>query len=154
MSYCVVEGCINLLALADMRGNLVVAAIVLVIGAVLLRALNPKVGLPTQRRWVPMAAIVCGPVTAFLYFVAHVLWISPQVYLTARDYVESLVLVFLIGIIGGTIGAIVLWLGELVFAFTIRQGRRSTEAHPGEQSHPPEPPAGPVSNGVSSPPAQ
>ena len=144
----------QLRAMVDMRGNFVDAAILLVIGVVILGWFHSQTGTPTPRRWVPVAAFCSGPASALAWFLADALWISPHNYLLANDYVESLLPILTIGLIGGTIGSAAFWLAEQLYYCMARTRRPSTVAHIDEQSHTPEPAAVPVSSGESSPPAR
>ena len=97
--------------MADMRGNLVAAAILLIAGVILMRTLRPSDTSPQRQRWVPIVAFLCGPILAFLYFVADVAWLSHGIYIDRSDYFETLWRVLVIGVIGGAIGAFAIWIG-------------------------------------------
>jgi Zn-dependent membrane protease YugP len=102
-----------LLAMVDMRGNLIASAILLVVGVVVFRLVRPPVAASTSRRWLPIVAFVSGPAVAFLRTIADVLWIQPGTYLNGTylnfaEYLETLVPVLVIGVIG----AFAFWVGD------------------------------------------
>ncbi|MDB4640572.1 hypothetical protein OAF56_02960 [Pirellulaceae bacterium] len=66
-----------ILANVDVRGNLVVCAILLVLGVVVLRFLRPTSATSGSRRWLPIAAFVAGPLVAFLWSLAEDFCFSP-----------------------------------------------------------------------------
>ena len=144
----------NLLAMADMRGNLVAVAVFLVFGVIVLRLVSPVAETSAPRWWLVATAFVCGPAAALAWFVADILWISPHDYLVPKDYADSLLPILIIGTIGGTIGSAAIWVGECMSCFSRRKRRSSTKNCADEQSHALEPAAGPDLNGTSSPPAQ
>ena len=96
----------------DVRGNLVVCAILLVLGVVVLRFLRPTSATSGSRRWLPIAAFVAGPLVAFLWSLAEVFWLQPDFYLSFSVYLETLLPLLKLGIIVGTVGATVIWIGE------------------------------------------
>ena len=67
-----------MLAMIDMRGNLIAAAILLVVGVVVFRLVRPPNAVSTSRRWLPIVAFVSGPTIAFLWTIADVLWVFTQ----------------------------------------------------------------------------
>jgi len=144
----------NLLAMADMHGNLVAVAVLLVLGVVLLRLVSPVAEASTPRRWLVATAFVGGPAAALSWFFADILWISPHDYLAPKDYADSLLPILIIGIIGGTIGSAAIWLGECMSCCLGRKRSSSNTNGANEQSNALEPAAGPDSNGASSPPPQ
>lgn len=101
-----------MLAMFDMRGNLIAAAILLVIGVVVLRLVRPPSATSRSRRWLPIAAFVAGPLIAFFWTIVDVLWLQPGSYLSFSEYYETLLPVLAIGVIGGTVGAAVFWIGD------------------------------------------
>tara|TARA_R110002073_G_scaffold172563_13_gene329820 strand:+ start:11093 stop:11437 length:345 start_codon:yes stop_codon:yes gene_type:complete len=101
-------------ALIDMRGNLIAAAILLVIGVVVFRFVRPPSATTSSRRWLPIVAFVCGPVVAFLWTIADVFWIQPGSYLNFAEYVETLIPVLIIGVIGGAVGAFAFGVGDRI----------------------------------------
>ena len=109
-----------MLAMVDMRGNLIAAAILLVIGVVVFRLIRPPNAVATSRRWLPIVAFVSGPTIAFLWTIADVLWIQPGSYLNLAEYLETPVPVLIIGEIGDTVGACVFWVGD---RFTLQRVR-------------------------------
>ena len=109
-----------MLAMIDMRGNLIAAAILLVVGVVVFRLVRPPNAVSTSRRWLPIVAFVSGPTIAFLWTIADALWIQPGSYLDFAEYLETLVPVLIIGVIGGAVGAFVFWVGD---RFTLQRVR-------------------------------
>ena len=101
-----------ILANVDVRGDLVVCAILLVLGVVVLRFLRPTSATSGSRRWLPIAAFVAGPLVAFLWSLAEVFWLQPDFYLSFSVYLETLLPLLKLGIIVGTVGATVIWIGE------------------------------------------
>ncbi|TWU26681.1 hypothetical protein Pla52o_05340 [Novipirellula galeiformis] len=108
------------LGLIDMRGNLIAAAILLVIGVVVLRLVRPPSATTGSRLWLPIVAFIAGPLVAFLWTIADVLWIQPGTYLNFAEYIETLIPVLKIGVIGGVVGAAVFWVGDRL---TLHRGR-------------------------------
>ena len=70
-----------LLAMVDMRGNLIAAAILLIVSVVVLRLVRPTGAASTSRRGLPIVAFASGPAIAILWTIADVLWIQPGTYL-------------------------------------------------------------------------
>jgi hypothetical protein len=143
-----------LLAMADMRGNFVAVAVLLAIGIAVLRLVNPAAGDSTPRRWLVGAAFVCGPISALVFFIADVFWVSPYDYIVSQDYIDSIVPILIIGFIGGALGAAAIWATECMSCRWRRHRAGCSGRVADEQTHAPEPAAGPVSNGESSPPAR
>jgi hypothetical protein len=144
-----------LLAMADMRGNVVAVAVLLAIGIAVLRLVNPAAGDSTPRRWLIVAAFVCGPISALVFFIADVFWVSPyDYYIVAQDYIDSIVPILIIGLIGGALGATAIWATECMSPRWRRHRARGSGRVADEQTHAPEPAAGPDSSGKSSPPAR
>lgn len=100
----------SVLALTDMRGNFAAVALILIVGVILIRRLRPTDASHQYHRWLPLAALVCGPILALLYFVVDVTWISPETYILRSDYYGTLWRVLAIGVIGGAIGAFAFWI--------------------------------------------
>ncbi|MBL8871063.1 MAG: hypothetical protein JNK90_14805 [Planctomycetaceae bacterium] len=149
----------DLIALADMRANFIAVAVLLVLGVIVLRSVSPvantsAVNTSAPRWWLVVTAFVSGPASALAWFAADVLWISPGDYLVANDYAEPQIPIMIIGIIGGTIGAIAIWGSECMTCCSMRMRSRITTNVADEQSHAQEPAAEPVSNGEFSPPAR
>lgn len=80
----------KLLALTPMRGNVIGAAVVLLVGVVALRLFRRFGTGPTPRRPLVLAALLGGPALAILLFAADVFWISPDIYLQTDDYFSTL----------------------------------------------------------------
>jgi len=109
-----------ILALINMRGNLIAAAALLVIGVVILRLVRPPSATTGSRRWLPIVAFIAGPLVAFLWTIADVFWIQPGSYLNFAEYIETLIPVLTIGVIGGAVGAAVFWIGDRITLHRVR----------------------------------
>ena len=144
----------HLLAMADMRGNLVAAGVLLALGVFVLRLVEPTSDTPKSRWRLVGVAFVCGPAAALAWFVADIFWISPRYYLMTGDYAESLPPILIIGFISGTVGAATIWLAKCACCCRERKLADPAVTRSDEQSHTLEPAAGPVSHGQSSPPAR
>ena len=101
------------IAMADMSGVPYAIAVLLVVGVVVLRRMRPAAAHSRTRVWLPIAAFVAGPIVAFLYFLADVFLISRD-YITAEDYTQMLISLMILGLFGGVIGAIGLWIGDRI----------------------------------------
>ena len=101
----------DLIAMADMSRTPYAIATLLVIGFVILRLIRPADS--TSRNWIPIVAFVSGPIIALGYFAADIFLVSRD-YITFDDYIESMIPILIIGIVGGTIGAIWFWLGNRI----------------------------------------
>jgi hypothetical protein len=95
-----------------MSDMLLLAVLLLAAGALVLRAVRPKSATGTFRRWLPIAAFICGPLWAIGYSLADAFWICPENYVLPGDYVVTFVHLIAIGLFGGTVGAIVLGLAD------------------------------------------
>jgi len=98
----------SLVSMADMSRTPYVIALLIVVGIVALHFLRPANARPSN--WLPIAAFVAGPIIALGYFVADVFLVSRD-YLTASDYIQSLIPMLIIGFIGGGIGSVSFWIG-------------------------------------------
>jgi len=76
----------NLVAIADMRGNLVAVAVLLVFGVIVLRLVSPIPEISAPRWWLVATAFVSGPTASLVWFASDVLWISPYDYFVPKDY--------------------------------------------------------------------
>lgn len=144
----------HLIAMVDLRGMFIAVVVLLVLGIIVLRSVSPVANTTGPRWWLVAIAFVCGPASALAWFAADVFWRSPGDYLVASDYYEPLIPIMIIGIIGGTIGAIAIWVGECMTCCSSRMCKGTTTNGVNESSHVPEPTAGPVSNGEQSRSAQ
>lgn len=99
----------SLVAMTDMSHAPYAIAVLLVVGILALRLLRPVNSEPGL--WLPVAAFLAGPILGLGYFAADVFLISHD-YLTADDYIQSLIPVLIIGFVGGAIGSISLWIGD------------------------------------------
>jgi hypothetical protein len=99
-------------AMIDMRSNLIAAAVVLVVGVMVFRFVRSSEAESTSRNWLPMVAFFTGPLVGFLWTVADVLWIQPYSYLNFAEYIDTLVPVLIVGVIGGSVGAFAFWVGD------------------------------------------
>ena len=103
----------RMFAMADMRGNLIAAAVLLVIGVLVLRAVRPKSVSRVPNRWLPVAALLCGPLSAIGWFLVDVFLLSPHSYMFFADYVEAIIPILTIGLLGGVLGGVVFWIADL-----------------------------------------
>jgi hypothetical protein len=94
--------------MADMSRTPYAIALLLVVGIIALRFLRPANA--RSSNWLPIAAFVAGPIIALGYFAADIFFLSRD-YLTANDYIQSLIPILIIGLIGGAIGSISFWIG-------------------------------------------
>ena len=101
-----------MLALIDMRGNLLAAFIVLVFGVIAWRMVRSTQ--PMQRRlpMVPLVAFACGPLVALFCYLIEVFWVSRGQEFLPREYVSTFVSIMTIGVIGGLAGAIAFTIGS------------------------------------------
>ena len=127
---------IQLLAMHDMRGNLILASTFLIIGVVILRFLNSQTGTRVPRRSLVITTFLCGPAVAIVFFVADVFWLAPYSYVLESDYIESSGKILLIGLFVGGIGSAVLWFTELMFCFRAR-ARDSCNVPHADETDPP-----------------
>ncbi|WP_417397877.1 hypothetical protein [Gimesia chilikensis] len=100
---------LGLAAMADMSHTPYAIAVLLLIGIIalcFLRPANSKSGI-----WLPVSAFLAGPIIAIGYFAADVFLVSGD-YLTTDDYIQSLIPILIIGLIGGAIGSISFWIGD------------------------------------------
>ena len=80
----------HLLALTPMRGNVVAAAVVLLVGVLALDLFRRFRARRTPKRSLVLAALLGGPALATLLFAADMFWISPNIYLQPDDYLSTL----------------------------------------------------------------
>lgn len=109
-----------MLAMIDMRGNSIAAAILLVVGVVVFRLVRPPSATTSSRRWLPIVAFITGPAVAFLWTIADVLWIQPGSYLNFAEYLPTLTPVLIIGVIGGAVGALAFWGADRITLHRVR----------------------------------
>lgn len=110
----------HFLAMADMRGNLVAAVVVLAIGLVLLRMLSPNRGRAKSAIWIPIVALIAGPLLGIALWAFHVFVLTPENYIFPSDYLGLLTPILVIGTFVGVATA-------LVFAFGYRVRRQRSE---------------------------
>ena len=110
---------VPILAMADMSGVPYAVAILLVVGVVILRRMRPPAADSRSRVWLPIAALIAGPFVAFLYFLADVFIISRD-YITAGDYSQMLNSLLILGVFGGVVGAVGLWIGDRIPLHRVR----------------------------------
>lgn len=80
----------QLLALTPMRGNVIGAAVVLLLGVVALSLFRRFGAGQATKHPLVLAALLGGPALAISLFAADVFWISPSTYLQTDDYVSTL----------------------------------------------------------------
>ncbi|HEY4263621.1 MAG TPA: hypothetical protein VGM98_25885 [Schlesneria sp.] len=96
----------------DMRGNVVAGIVVVMAGAGLLRCVKPPTVKTTRRFWIPVVALISGPVVTFGYCLLDAYSFSPGSYTQPGDFAASAVPVTIVGIAAGVFGAAVLWLAD------------------------------------------
>ncbi|MGM0489360.1 MAG: hypothetical protein ACQESR_21690 [Planctomycetota bacterium] len=117
-----------LLALTDMSHAPYAILIVLVIGTIVLRLVSPS----KSRMGIPLliTAFVAGPFVAVCFLLLDMFVVSPNSYVRSEDYVKFSVSVLFIGVMAGAIGAVGLWVGDLI------RFNSPTEAHNRKQNAP------------------
>jgi hypothetical protein len=96
----------HLLAMADMRGNLIAAGVVLAFGLVLLRLLSPNSVRSKSHIWVSVVALIAGPIVGIVWWALDVFVLAPELYIFPSDYLEVLPPILLIGTFVGVIAAL------------------------------------------------
>ena len=108
------------LAWVDMRANLALATVILVVGACVVVVLSRRrVGNGvSSHRWIPLGSLVGGPVIAFGFWAVDVFVLSPEMYPTAfqGDAMAMLSRIMVIGTVVGIVSSIV-----FVIALTARR---------------------------------
>jgi hypothetical protein len=123
-----------MLALIDMRGNLLAAVIVLVFGVIAWRMVRSTQPMKRRLPMVPLVAFACGPLIAFLCYLIEVFWVSRGQEFLPREYVSTFVSIMTIGVLGGLAGAIAFAIGSFAPA-----GQRQYDDDPqGQHDHPAE----------------
>ena len=95
----------------DMRGNVVAGIIVVMVGAGFVRSLKPPSIKAPTRRWIPVVALITGPVFAFVWCIVEA-YISPGSYTQPGDFAATAVPAVIIGLVAGVIGAAGFWIAE------------------------------------------
>ena len=95
--------------MADMSGTPYAITALILCGILMLRFLRPAKS--KSRTWLPLAALLAGPMIAIAYFAADVFIVSRN-YFTTNDYIQSLIPILIIGLAGGAIGSFSFWVGE------------------------------------------
>lgn len=96
----------------DIRGNVVAGIAVVVAGAGLLRCVKPPTVKATRRFWIPIVALISGPVVTLGYCILDANSISPGSYTQPGDFAATAIPVTIVGIVAGVFGAAVLWLAD------------------------------------------
>ena len=109
-----------LLAMADMRGNLVAAGVVLAIGLVLLRLLSPNGVRSKSQISIPIVALIAGPIVGIGWWAVDVFVLAPDLYVFPSDYIESLPPHLLIGLFVGVVTALAF---ALAYRIRLPKGR-------------------------------
>ncbi|MAE40173.1 MAG: hypothetical protein CML07_04510 [Psychrobacter sp.] len=99
------------IAQVDMRPNLAVATVILIVGACVLVLLSHrKDGDGNKSRWwIPLASLVAGPVIAFALWAADVFVLHPDMYPTAfqGDAMATLSRTMILGTFVGVVASVV-----------------------------------------------
>ena len=100
-----------MIAWVDMRLNLAVATVILIVGAcvvVLLSRRKDRIGIKS-RMWIPLASLVAGPVFAFGIWAADVFMLNPDMYPTAfqGDAMATLSRTMILGTFVGVVASVV-----------------------------------------------
>jgi len=92
----------------NMWPSIIAIGVILVLGSVALRALSPPRvdGRPSPQRWVPVTALIAGPIIAASGWAAHVFVLSAESYISATERFEMLPSLLWIGVIAGVISAV------------------------------------------------
>ena len=110
------------IALVDMQMNLVVAMVVLIVGAgvVVFLSRHTAGNVGNARLWISLSSLVAGPVIAFGLWAADVFVLNPDMYPLAfqGDALATLSRIMILGALVGVVAAV-------VFAVTLRRGRRN-----------------------------
>jgi lysylphosphatidylglycerol synthetase-like protein (DUF2156 family) len=95
----------------DMRPNLAVATVILIVGACVVVLLSRrKDGNGNKSRWwIPLASLVAGPVIAFALWAADVFLFNPDMYPTAfqGDAMATLSRALILGTLVGVVASVV-----------------------------------------------
>ncbi len=114
------------IAQVDMRPNLAVATVILIVGACVVVLLSRrKDGSGNKSRWwIPLASLVAGPVIAFGFWAADVFLFNPDMYPSAfqGDAMATLSRVMVIGTFVGVASSIV-----FAVALNARRSRSETK---------------------------
>ena len=112
------------IAWVDMRSNLAVATVILIVGACVVVLLSRrKAGNGKKsRRWIPLASLVAGPVLAVGFWAADVFVFNPAMYPTAFQG-DALATLLRIVIMGTLVGVVV----SVVLAIVLNVRRRSED---------------------------
>ena len=98
----------------DMRGPCLAAVVLLAVGVVVLRVARPRGDNQASRWWLPLVAFLCGPLAVIGWFLVDVFLVAPYSYVTTSDLTETFVPFMAIGVISGTLGAIVLGIADRI----------------------------------------
>jgi purine-cytosine permease-like protein len=110
------------MAFVDMRLNLAVATVLLIVGAFVVVFLSRRKDRPVNKsgRWIIVASLVAGPVIAFGLWAADVIVFNPDMYPTAFQG-DAMATLSGMMIIGTCVGV----LASVVFAIALNVRRRS-----------------------------
>ena len=96
----------------DMRGNVVAVIIVVMAGPAFVRFFKPPSSNTTPRRWIPVVALISGPMLTFAWCIVDACYLSPRSYTQPGDFAETAVPMVFIGLVAGVIGAAGFWIAE------------------------------------------
>ena len=92
--------------MVDMRGNFIAAGVTLAIGLVLLRLLSPKAVLAKSQIWIPVVALIAGPIMGIYWWAIDVFLLGRDLYVSSSEYFEVLPPILLIGTFVGVVTAL------------------------------------------------
>ena len=96
------------IANADMRPSLTVAAILLIVGVAYVLTLSRRNhGGAKSTRWVPWVSLVAGPLAGLVFWSIDVYAVNPTHYPLPSDSTALLGAVLLVGTFAGCVGALV-----------------------------------------------
>ena len=119
----------HLIAMVDMRGNFIAAGVILAIGLVLLRLLPPKAVLAKSQIWIPVVALIAGPILGICWWAIDVFLLSPDLYVSSSEYFEVLPPILIIGTFVGVVTALAF---ALVYRLRLPKGRSTAKPSKGK----------------------
>lgn len=96
--------------MVDLRGNLVVGVVVALAGAAVVRSMKQPAATVSRRRWIPMIALITGPLLTVGSCVVDIYCVSE--YTHPDDIAPMFIACAVIGLVAGAIGAAAFWIVE------------------------------------------
>ncbi len=97
-----------MIALADMRGNMAIAALLLAGGVLFVLFLSRrKRGGSAAARWVPWVSLLAGPLAGFGYWAVEIHFIRPEHYPHPTDSTRLLTAVLFLGAFAGCTASLI-----------------------------------------------